>query len=71
MIKEPYNQYEPYTDVVYKLVGYEISGPEYETYPRLSIHPTEESIHHTPKEAEANIKDTLQKGSKNSMFQWW
>ena len=39
MIKEPYNQYEPYTDVVYKLVGYEISCPEYETYPRFSIHP--------------------------------
>ena len=37
MIKEPYNQYEPYTDVVYKLVGYEISGSEYETYPRFSI----------------------------------
>ena len=71
MIKEPYNQYEPYTDVVYKLVGYEISGPEYETYPRFSIHPTEESIHHTLKEAEAKIKDTLQKGIKKSMYQWW
>lgn len=64
MIKEPYNQYEPYTDVIYKLVGYEISGPEYETYPRFSIHPTEESIHHTLEEAEAKIKDTLKKGIK-------
>ena len=34
MIKEPYNQYEPYTDLVYKLVGYDISCPEYEKYLR-------------------------------------
>lgn len=55
MIKEPYNQYEPYTDVVYSLAGYDIDYPETETYPRFSIHPTEESIHHTLEDAEAKI----------------
>ena len=64
MIKESYNQYESYTDVVYKLVGYDISCPEYETYPRFSIHPAEESIYHTLEHVEAKIKETLQKGIK-------
>lgn len=70
MIKEPYNQYEPYTDVVYKLVGYEISCPEFETYPRFSIHPTEESIHHTLEDAEAKIKNTVEEDTWKSYKLW-
>ena len=65
MIIEPYNQYEPYTDVVYSLAGYDIDYPETETYPRFSIHKTEESIHHTLEEAEAKIKKILAEGSLN------
>lgn len=72
MIKEPYNQYEPYTDVVYSLAGYDIDYPETETYPRFSIHKTEVSIHHTLEEAEAKIKKILAEGSLNKRIdKWW
>ena len=47
MIEQPYNQYEVYTDVVYKLVGYTINHPEDQSYPRFNVHVCEESIHHT------------------------
>ena len=57
MIKEPYNQYIPYTDVVYCLVGYDIYYPETEMYPRFAVHKTLESLHRTLEDAEVKIKE--------------
>ena len=51
MKKEPYNQYEPYTDVIYRLIGYDMNYPHIESYPRFWIHQSEESIHRTYNDA--------------------
>ena len=55
MIEQPYNQYEVYTDVAYKLVGYTINHPEDLSYPRFNVHVCEESIHHTLDDAKRRI----------------
>lgn len=57
MIKQPYNQYEPYTDVVYRLAGYQIRYPEDEAYPRFAIYLGEESIHRSFEGAKARIDE--------------
>lgn len=55
MINPPYNQYEPYTDVVYRLIGYTVSNLEDKSYPRFNVHMTELSLHRTFEEAKAKM----------------
>ena len=59
MIEQPYNQYEMYTDVVYKLVGYTINHPEDQSYPRFHVHVSVESIHHTLDDAKRRIDELI------------
>ena len=60
MIKPPYNQYEPYTDILYRLTGYAVTNTADKTYPRFNIYLTEESIHGTYDEAVAKMHDVIE-----------
>lgn len=70
MIEQPYNQYEPYTDVVYRMTAYSVHHPEDQSYPRFDIYLNAESIHRTYEEAKAQI-DTLVAQGRGKWSIWY
>lgn len=70
MAEQPYNQYEPYTDVVYRLTGYSINHPEDQSYPRFDIYLNVESIHRTYDEAKEKI-DALAAQDRSEWSIWY
>ena len=66
----PYNQYEPYEDVVYRLTGYGISNEYAATYPRFNIFKAEESIHMTLDEAERRIRQLSDESVSPQKTRW-
>lgn len=71
MISQPYNQYEPYTDVVYRLTGYGVRHPEDEYYPKFNLHKIETSIHRTLEDAKARMNEIVDNAAINNNFIKW
>ena len=71
MINEPYNQYTPYTDVVYRLSGFSVRHPEDEYYPKFPVFQTEGSIHRTFEDAKARIDEIVANAKINNNFIKW
>ena len=71
MINEPYNQYTPYTDVVYRLNGYSVRHPEDESYPKFHTFQTAGSIHRTFEEAKARIDEIVANAEVNNNYLKW
>lgn len=55
----PYNQYEPYEDVIYRLTCSYTSQRDNATYPRFNVFNNIESLHRTIEDAEQTIKELL------------
>jgi hypothetical protein len=71
MINQPYNQYEPYTDVVYRLTGYGVRHPEDEYYPKFNLHKIEGSIHRTLEDAKTRMNEIVDNAVINNNFIKW
>ena len=59
---QPYNHYKPYTDVVYRLTGWEIADPEEATYPCFEVCIKEEILFRTLEEAELKLRELANDG---------
>ncbi len=59
---QPYNHYESYTDVVYRLTGWEIADPEEATYPCFEVCIKEEILFRTLSDAEAKLQELANDG---------
>ena len=57
--------YIPYEDVIYRLDGYMISGPEEASYPEFDLYHQEEFLFHTLEEAEAKIAELVAENSED------
>ena len=71
MINEPYNQYTPYTNVVYSLTGFSVRHPEDEYYPMFHILQTEGSVHLTFEAAKARIDKIVASSKENNDIIRW
>lgn len=60
MNQQPYNFYEPYKDVMYRLTGYIVGNAAMKSYPCFNIYRTEESIHRTYKDASAKMLNLIE-----------
>ena len=65
----PYNQYVPYKDVVYRLIGYYVYLGDHATYPSFDTHKIEESIHHTLDDAKQRMS-VLIKNKQHPVYHW-
>ena len=65
----PYNQYEPYEDVIYRLTCCYIYLRDYVTYPRFNVFHNLESLHRSMDDAEQRIKSLI-KGKDSRDYLW-
>ena len=59
---QPYNHYEPYTDVVYRLTGWEIADQEEAIYPSFEVCIKEEILFRTLEDAETKLRELVNDG---------
>ena len=69
MPPQPYNQYEPYTDVLYWLTGYHFNYPEEQCYPTVYLFMGEESLHRTLEDAKERIR-ALVAEEQSEFYRW-
>ena len=60
--KQPYNHYEPYTDVIYRLTGWELSDIEEAIYPCFEVCIREEILFRNLEDAEAKMMELVSEG---------
>ena len=66
----PYNQYEPYEDVVYRLTCSYVYLMDNATYPRFNIFDNMESIHRSIDDAEQRMRSLIkEKGQQGYLWQ--
>lgn len=65
----PYNQYEPYEDVIYRLTCCYASLRDNATYPTFNVFNNMESLHRTIEDAEQRMK-SLAKDAKHQDYHW-
>ena len=65
----PYNQYEPYEDVIYRLTAFHASNVDEATYPRFDVRQSEESIHRSFEDAYKRMRRIIE-DKMNLGYRW-